>query len=295
MKKFLSYLLIFCFLASFPAFSQTPVMEYEAISWALCEQLMEKTREAAKESPDGVHEDVFLRIRSIEAALPDAMPENVIFIDMDDLTHTLKENAQDTLADALADIDALSSRILSHIDENTLAKAKEAAGAFYEKAEGVMDIISGEIAAFSDSVTENITDEDLEELQELGEAFTDQLFSIFSDVLEGAGEYAQGLFERLPEDTQSTINEFVKEAGEKLDSVFDEAAYAYVNNALTLRRTLPAEQSGANGFCIFDTGEDIVPAVYVQYESGDAVTMTAMYMDRDMLDMLISIEEAIKK
>ena len=294
MKKLISFFLIVFLLTVLPAFSEETDIAYEKMSWALCEKLMEKTREAAKENTAGVREDVFVRVQAIASLLPENKPESVIFIDMDEMTRTLKANAEEALADALANVSAVSTRILSYVDEETLESAMAAANAFYDKAEDVLGVISDEFGLFSNSVMENITEEDLEELKELGEAFSGQVFSILGSMLEGAGKYTQGLFERLPEDTQNTINAFIAEASEKLDSIFDEQAIAFVNEALTLTHSYSSVQTCANGFIIFDTGESVVPAVSIQHADSETVVLTAMYMDRAMADMLLSIENTIE-
>lgn len=294
MKKLLSFLLAVFLLLTLPAFSEETEIAYENMSWALCDELMEKTRGAAKENTAGVREDVFMRVQAIASLLPENKPENVVFIDMDEMTRALKANAEEALADALSNVGAVSTRILSYVDEETLESAMAAASAFYDKAEDVLGLISDEFGLFSDSVMENVTEEDLEELRELGEAFSGQVFSIFGSMLEGAGKYAEGLFERLPEDTRNTIDAFIAEASEKLDSIFDEQAIAFVNEALTLTKTVSSRQTGANGFIIFDTGESVVPAVSIQYADSETVVLTAMYMDRALADMLMKIEDTIE-
>lgn len=288
MKKLLSVILTAALLASFTAFAGTN--DYEAMSWTLCLQLMENTRNAARENPQDVHEEVFARIQTIAAALPESGCPDAVFINMDEMTQELRENAADGLADALENVKEFGTGILLRMDEETAEEIVSVGSAFIEKAEDVLGVISGEFSAFSDSVMENVTDEDLQELQELGEAFSGKMFSIFGSMLEGAGEYASGLMEKLPEETQNAIDDFVSKAETKMEEIFDEEAYEYVTGALVLNQTLPADTPGVNGLYVFDTGAEVFPAVNVIFQKDGSVTLSAMYLDRATIEMLIGLE-----
>ncbi len=286
-KKLIAFALCLFFVFSGALAENADVAECRALALAL----QEKTKAAAAENTADIGENVYLRICEIAGRLKTDLPADAVFVDMDKVESVLRTQAENALADMLTNAENVSSKVIGLLPEEKVQQAAEAAEAMKEKAESIFGNFSDGLSDFSDIVFENVTEEDLEELQALGEAFAGKAFDIFKDVFEGAGEYAEKLIEKLPDDVQSEVEAFLSEAGKTLEDMLDGEELAFVSAALTeMKISADGEAFKASGYYIFDTGEEYVPAVYAHIKKDGSVALSAMYLDRTTIGMLIGLE-----
>lgn len=286
-RKLIAIALCLFFVFSGALAENADVAECRALALAL----QEKTKAAAAENTAGIDENVYLRICEIAGCLKTDLPLDAVFVDMDKVESALRTQAENALADALTNAENVSSKVIGLLPEEKVQQAAEAAETMKEKAESIFGSFSDGLSDFSDTVFENVTEEDLDGLQALGEAFAGKAFDIFKDVLEGAGEYAEKLIEKLPDDVQSEAEAFLSDAGKTLEDVLDGEELAFASEALTETNiSAGSDAFKASGYYIFDMGEEYVPSVYAHIKKDGSVTLSAMYLDRATIEMLIGLE-----